>query len=96
MGNGYSVNPDCSADGTVVVRVLKEPAHGTFGSRTAMVFPSFPSENPRAHCDSRRVSGQEQTYKSKPGYTGPDDLEFEFIYPHGDTKRIDVALTVIP
>jgi hypothetical protein len=96
LGNAYDVDRDCSPAGTVVIHVVTPPAHGIFANRSAMVFPSFPKSNAaHYHCNSRRVSGVEQTYVSRAGYSGPDAMDFIIIYPTGESQHIHITITVI-
>jgi len=91
----YDVNADCSSLGTIVVKVLQAPSHGKFSSRAMQVFAVYGPGSPVAHCNGRRVSGRENTYISKPGYTGPDYAEFEVIFPTGEVNHVHVDITVM-
>jgi hypothetical protein len=94
IGSVSATNPDCSNTGTVLLRVLKAPTHGTFSNTQTMVFPHFPAANPRSVCNARRVVGEQQTYVSKAGYVGSDSLEFELIFPEGGDQRVHVKVNV--
>lgn len=97
LGNAFEIDSTCRLSRKVKIRELKAPENGTFASRSAKVFPNYPSSNKALyHCNSQRVSGAEQTYKSHPGYTGPDAVDFEIVYASGKTQRIHINITVVP
>lgn len=89
-----SINPDCSADGTVTIRVAEPPEHGRVSIRSKRIFPNFPESNPRHRCNSRGVTGAEATYTSRRGYTGSDRVALEIIYPSGRYTRGSVNIEV--
>ena len=95
LGDVYDVDPDCSAVAGITIRLLIAPAHGQFTSRPGMVFPQFPASNPDSVCNGRRVLGSQQTYISRPGYTGPDSIDFEIIFPNGEARHIHVPIRVM-
>jgi hypothetical protein len=90
----YSVNPDCSSAGQIVVRITQPPQHGRVVIRNGRNFPNFPNSSKFYVCNTRRVPGVEAFYQSEPGYTGFDSVGFETIYPNGayrqDTKNVQV------
>ena len=91
---GYSANPNCGPDGEVTVRVLTPPEHGRVNIRKARVFPRFPESNPRYVCNRRGVAGVEATYTSARGYTGPDNVALEVIFPNGLYQKGSMSIEV--
>ncbi len=91
----YSTNPDCSSAGTVVVRLAQGPEHGRVSIRSTGVFPKFPESNPRSACNRRRVAGMQATYVSQRGYTGPDHVVLEALFPAGQGRRITMSIRVM-
>ena len=47
IGFFYAVNPDCSANGDINIRVTKQQEHGTVETAAATDFPNFGRENIR-------------------------------------------------
>ena len=93
--SAYATNPDCTSAGTVVVRVAQPPEHGRVTIRQAGVFPRFPEANPRSICNRRRVSGVQATYVSQRGYTGPDLVVLEALFPAGRGVRVTLPIRVM-
>jgi hypothetical protein len=91
----YSTNPDCSSAGAVVVRVAQGPEHGRVSVRPTGIFPKFPESNPRSVCNRRRVAGMQATYVSQRGYTGPDHVVLEALFPAGQGRRITMSIRVM-
>ena len=90
----YSLNPDCSSAGQIVVRITQPPQHGRVVIRNGRGFPNFPSSSNFSTCNTRRVAGIAAYYQPESGYVGFDSVGFETIYPNGsyrqDTKNIQV------
>lgn len=89
-----SLNPDCSAMGKTVIRVLTKPAHGAAAIEDIKDFTSFEATNQRYHCNERKTPGAAIYYQSERGYTGPDSVSYEIIFPTGMRRQNDVDLTV--
>jgi hypothetical protein len=60
----------------------------------ANVFPRFHSANPRAQCNTRRVSGVSATYISQRGYQGIGRVTIEVISPTGAYARHTINIAV--
>jgi hypothetical protein len=78
-----SLNLDCSSVGETVVRVVKTPEHGVVTVRQGEGYSSYASENPRHQCDFRPTPGTNLMYVSNPGYTGPETVAVDAIFPSG-------------
>ncbi len=89
-----SLNPDCSAYGDVVIRVVSPPSNGRVSIARGGVFPSFPPSNVRSDCNRRRVPGTTAIYTAQRGYTGPDSVSLEVIYPSGHQRQASYSLMV--
>ena len=83
----YALNPDCSSYGQIVVRITQPPQHGRVIIKNARGFPNFASSNTYSVCNTRRVAGVEAWYRAAMGYTGPDSVGFEAIYPTGSYRQ---------
>ena len=90
----YSVNPDCTAFGTVVLRVTQPPEHGRVTIRHTGVFPNFPESNVRSVCNRRRVAGVQAIYVSQRGYLGPDFTVLEALLPSGRGGTVRLPIQV--
>jgi hypothetical protein len=88
------VNPDCSTKGSVTIRVVEPPQNGRVGIVSAKVFPGYSESNPRSHCNQRGVTGKEAKYTSRRGYTGPDHVAIEVIFPDGKYRRLSYSIVV--
>jgi hypothetical protein len=78
-----STNPDCTTMGAVTMRVVGGPQHGRVTVSSTGVFPTFPLNNPRSRCNTRRVAGKKAFYTSRRGYVGSDAVALEVIFPNG-------------
>jgi hypothetical protein len=92
--SAYSTNPDCSSSGDVVIRVVSPPSNGSVSIGRGGVFPTFPESNVRSACNRRRVPGTIATYTARRGYTGPDSVSLEIIYPSGQLRQKSYSLMV--
>jgi hypothetical protein len=90
----YSTNPDCTSFGQVIVRLTQAPQHGRVTIRNATVYPNFPASNIRSVCNRRRVPGVEAHYIPERGYTGPDSVSFETIFPDGLYRQSTATISV--
>jgi hypothetical protein len=90
----YSLNPDCSSLGQVVVRVTQPPQHGRVTIRNSRSFPNFASSNSHSVCNTRRVPGVEGYYRPASGYAGPDSVSFDVIYPSGNYQQSTANIQV--
>jgi hypothetical protein len=92
--SAVSTNPDCSAAGDIVIRVVSPPSNGRVSIARGGVFPSFPPSNVRSECNRRRVPGTIAIYTAQRGYTGPDSVSLEVIYPSGHVRQGSYSLMV--
>ena len=90
----YNVNPNCSAEGAVTIKVLVPPQHGRVTVGTARIFPAYPPAHPRNHCNQRRVLGTQAFYTSQRGYAGRDHAVIEVIFPAGRYQRRSFGIVV--
>jgi hypothetical protein len=77
------VNPDCTAEGNVSIRVTKQPEHGTVESSTTTYYPNYPKENLRYKCNQHKVKGTQIRYKSAEKYVGDDALDALVLFSDG-------------
>jgi hypothetical protein len=90
----YSLNPDCTPNGQIVVRLTQQPQHGRIAIRNARLFPNYPSSNIRYVCNTRRVPGIEAYYHPASGYIGFDTAAFESIFPNGEYRTYAASIQV--
>ena len=95
-GSAFStqVNPDCSANGDINIRVTKQPEHGTVETAAATDFPNFERENIRYRCNQQKVRGQQVNYKSTEKYIGSDALELLVVFPGGFGQEVHFNINV--
>jgi hypothetical protein len=92
IGFFYAVNPDCSANGDINIRVTKQP--GTVETAAATDFPNFERENIRYRCNQQKVRGQQVNYKSAEKYIGSDTLELLVVFPGGFGQEVHLNINV--
>ena len=94
IGFFYAVNPDCSANGDINIRVTKQPEHGTVETAAATDSPNFERENIRYRCNQKKVRGQQVNYKSAEKYIGSDTLELLVVFPGGFGQEVHFNINV--
>ena len=94
LTSAISTNPDCTSAGDPVMRVTAPPANGSVSIGRGSAFPYFPESNPRSVCNRRRVPATVATYVARRGYTGPDSLSVEVIFPNGQLRQESYSLMV--
>jgi hypothetical protein len=57
-------------------------------------FTSFPEKNLRSECNKRRSDGVSVLYDPEPGFTGPDSIDVDIVYPDGSFSKRRYAIDV--
>ncbi len=95
LGHFADLNPDCSQIAEPVVRVAKPADRGVVVVRAGEGYTSsFVQANPRSHCNYRSTAGVNATYTAERGYTGPDTLALDIIFPTGEERQFAYDLNV--
>ena len=95
LGHFADLNPDCSQNGEPIVRVVKPADHGVVAVRAGEGYTSsFVQANPRSHCNYRSTAGVNATYTAERGYTGPDTVALDIIFPTGEERQFAYNLNV--
>jgi hypothetical protein len=94
IGFYTSLNPDCTANGDVNVRVTKQPEHGTVDITTASNFPGYPKESSRFKCNQHKVKGMHVNYKAAEKYTGNDEFDLLILWPTGFASELHFDVRV--
>jgi hypothetical protein len=92
-----SLNPDCTSEGDINVRVIKQPEHGKVEIASTAHFPSFSKESNRYKCTQHKVKGVLVNYKAEK-YVGEDVFDLLIIYPGGFAREVhyDIGACVEP
>jgi hypothetical protein len=83
IGFFTALNPDCTSNGPVVIRLLVPPDNGEVALEQGEMFTSYARENVRAPCNLKRSPGATVTYKSRPEFKGEDAFRCLIMYPDG-------------
>src|SRR5262245_59072256 len=94
IGFYVALNPDCTAQGDVDIRVTKQPEHGTTEIAAATLFPNFEKENIRYKCNQHKVRGQQVNYKPAEKYIGSDTVELLVLFPGGFAREVNFTINV--
>ncbi len=94
LASFLSLNADRSLAAYYTVRIVVPPAHGTASVEQGRFFPNYPPTNPHAACNSAPGDGMGLSYRSVPGYLGPDFLEVQAISSGGHAQLLDDHLDV--
>jgi hypothetical protein len=95
------LNRTVAADGKIrldfgfaTIRMMEEPKHGKITIENGTGFTNFPDNNPRVECNKRKSDGVVVTYQPAPGYTGPDSIDFDTIFPTGFLSKRHYTIAV--
>jgi hypothetical protein len=94
IGFFASLNADCSTNGDIQSRLIKQPANGTVELDDGLGYPTYPQNNQRYACNSRMVMGVRVFYTSKDSFTGKDSFETEFFAPAGQDIIWKYSVTI--
>ena len=90
----YSVTPDCKPSGTITVRILKQPSHGTLEIEPGKGFPAYAADNIRSKCNTQEVEVTRLWYKSKADFKGRDQVQTEAFFSNGSSMKATLQITV--
>jgi hypothetical protein len=79
----YALNPDCSSMGYPVIKMVKQPEHGTIAIEHGEEYPVFPKESALAVCNSAKVPVTYLFYTSEPNFKGLETLSYDAIRANG-------------
>ena len=94
LGSVSSTLPDCTTDGYPTVTVTKAPESGQVTSEKGEAFPSFPKDNIRFACDTKKVASVLLYYASNQGFTGDDTASIDIRFPDGSIKKYNFVISV--
>jgi hypothetical protein len=89
-----SLNPDCSVNGEMTVRVIKQPGHGTAEAGRGVGYPSYRYWDARYRCNRILSEGYQVIYTSNENFKGDDGFEIEFFGPAGHYTVTRYAVAV--
>lgn len=90
----YALNPDCTARGYPVVRIVQPPLNGQLISAQTEDYTTYPSSNERFSCNKKKSPVTALHYIANPGYNGPDMATVEVVFPLGTPRTIQYAFDV--
>ena len=88
------INPDCSNIGLARVAATTPPRGGRVEFKPEGGFPTFPADNPRAHCSSRRVPGVAVYYRPDRNFSGADNFSVDIYWVDGVLWSRDYTVQV--
>ena len=94
LGHFAKLNPDCSHIVEPDVRETTPPSHGAVAVHPGEGYTNFAQSNPRNHCNYRPTPGVNVTYTAERGYTGPDTVALDAIFPTGEERQLVYNLNV--
>jgi hypothetical protein len=89
-----SLNPDCSADGNLTVRIAKQASHGNVAVDRGLGYTAYGRGDQRYVCNLTPEEGYRISYLSNDGYVGDDLFEIEVFSPAGHFTLWKYAVTV--
>lgn len=88
------LDADCHPIAKPTISLLQEPSQGRVTVENISVYPSFPPQNPRYRCNTKKVIGQGIFYKSRPSSSGEDAFIVEFVDLLGTPHRLRYHVTI--
>jgi hypothetical protein len=89
-----SLNPDCSVNGEMSVRLLKQAGHGTVEIGRGLGFTDYPRRDQRYVCNLALREGYRIDYTPAENFTGEDAAEIELFSASGDYTVARYVITV--
>jgi transglutaminase-like putative cysteine protease len=90
----YDIEADCSSMGQTTVRVVAQPQHGALTVENGQAFTTFPKDNQRYECNTRKSDGTLVFYEPNSDYTGGDSASLYIIYPNGTAQTRHYSIAV--
>ena len=90
----FALNPDCSLDDYLTVRILSLPTHGEATVEQGRFYTNYPKNSDRSACNRVPSAGTAVWYRSVSGYVGDDAAEIEIIGTNGRSGRISYHIEV--
>jgi len=95
VGFYYSVNPDCTSDGLVQLRLKSAPSHGAVDFAQGEGYSNFPQTSPGHECNRQRSPGVEVIYTSAKNFSGEDRFTVQGVGPKGKFMETDYTVNVL-
>ena len=92
--SNFALNPDCSATGGAMLRVVHPPEHGTVEISSEPFYPNYPQHDVRYACNSQKSPGNRAIYTAAAGYLGRDRVVLEGTLGKGVVRRIAIDIDV--
>jgi hypothetical protein len=89
-----SLNPDCTVDGEMTVRIAKQASHGIVDIDRGLGYSAYGRGDQRYACNLSPEEGHRVNYISNGGYVGDDQFEIEVFSPAGRYSLWKYDLTV--
>ncbi len=90
----YAMALDCTLLEPNRIAVLDAPKGGDLVEKPLEGFPGFPRDNPRAACNTKKVTTTYAIYKAREDFRGTDRFRFAIVYYDGTASHFNVEVTV--
>jgi hypothetical protein len=88
------VNTDCTSGPLPDLRISTPPQNGSLRQEEITMPIERPKDNNRASCNGKPVKAAAVFYKSKPGFTGSDNVVIDVDFKTGVVRRFNYKITV--
>ncbi|MGV3634704.1 MAG: hypothetical protein ACO1NY_10190 [Pseudorhodoplanes sp.] len=88
------VGPNCSTEGSVNIKVIKQPKNGSLEMVDRMGHTAFAKDNQRYKCNESPVAGTWIEYSSKSGFKGSDEIEIQAFWERGVARKYRLKISV--
>jgi hypothetical protein len=87
VGTSYHLNPDCSLDGKVIVRLIQKPQNGSVELIAEQGFTNYSKDRQQYKCNRTLTDVEKVFYTSRNGFVGKDRFVIEVFYPNGNYRK---------
>jgi len=85
LGFYTALYPDCTVHDIPILRVVKQPEHGSVETLETISFPNYTKKSPSYKCNQQKTKGVLLTYKSAQKFLGKDAFDLLVTMPDGFT-----------
>ena len=88
------LEPDCTAHGSMDMKVIEPPKHGTARVSDDEFFANYPIGNVRYACNKKKTPGKQVFYTAAADFHGHDKMVVQNSTSEGRIRKIDVDIDV--
>ncbi len=96
LGYINSINADCSPAAIPSVSILQPPRQGRVTFRRGLDYSSYPANNVRSRCNTRKINSMVTFYEPSINAYGDDLFAVEYVDLYGTPRRFQYHVSIRP